>query len=236
MSVWEKLVTIDCSEHIEKKGKFNYLSWAWAWAAVKNVYPESKYHLEDDVVYPDGTMEVRCSVCIGELCHTMWLPVTDYQNNPISSPNAFDINTARMRCLVKCLAMFGLGHYIYAGEDLPKADPYTPEQLAEFKTILANENGPALVVFLKDAGEAARDALFNSAPQGEKTRLKERCRALHKEGIDAAKKTVEYIRVNIAAANFESINEAVAELSSDEHRIVFGMLDEIEKQQITEAS
>ena len=27
-----------------------------------------------------------------------------------------------MRCLVKCLAMFGLGHYIYAGEDLPSAE------------------------------------------------------------------------------------------------------------------
>ena len=33
----------------------------------------------------------------------------------------FDINTAIMRCLVKNLAMFGLGLYIYAGEDLPAA-------------------------------------------------------------------------------------------------------------------
>lgn len=32
----------------------------------------------------------------------------------------FDINTAIMRCLTKNLAMFGLGHYIYAGEDLPQ--------------------------------------------------------------------------------------------------------------------
>lgn len=32
----------------------------------------------------------------------------------------FDINTAIMRCLVKNLAMFGLGLYIYAGEDLPE--------------------------------------------------------------------------------------------------------------------
>lgn len=31
----------------------------------------------------------------------------------------FDINKAIMRCLVKNLAMFGLGLYIYAGEDLP---------------------------------------------------------------------------------------------------------------------
>ena len=33
-----------------------------------------------------------------------------------------DINKAIMRCLVKNLAMFGLGLYIYAGEDLPEAE------------------------------------------------------------------------------------------------------------------
>ena len=31
----------------------------------------------------------------------------------------FDVNKAIMRCLVKNLAMFGLGLYVYAGEDLP---------------------------------------------------------------------------------------------------------------------
>ena len=32
----------------------------------------------------------------------------------------FDINKTIMRCLTKNLAMFGLGLYIYAGEDLPE--------------------------------------------------------------------------------------------------------------------
>lgn len=32
----------------------------------------------------------------------------------------FDVNKALMRCLTKNLAMFGLGLYIYAGEDLPE--------------------------------------------------------------------------------------------------------------------
>ena len=32
----------------------------------------------------------------------------------------FDVNKTVMRCLVKNLAMFGLGLYIYAGEDLPE--------------------------------------------------------------------------------------------------------------------
>ena len=38
----------------------------------------------------------------------------------IEPANMFDINTTIMRCLTKNLAMFGLGHYIYAGEDLPQ--------------------------------------------------------------------------------------------------------------------
>jgi hypothetical protein len=38
----------------------------------------------------------------------------------------FDINTTIMRCLVKNIALFGLGHYIYAGEDLPIQDEQTP--------------------------------------------------------------------------------------------------------------
>ena len=35
----------------------------------------------------------------------------------------FDVNKTIMRCLVKNLAMFGLGIYIYAGEDLPQDEP-----------------------------------------------------------------------------------------------------------------
>jgi hypothetical protein len=34
----------------------------------------------------------------------------------------FDNKTSMMRCLTKNLAMFGLGSYIYAGEDLPMVE------------------------------------------------------------------------------------------------------------------
>ena len=125
-SIWATLSAIDCSAHIEKKGKFSYLAWTWAWAMVKENYPRAYYSLSDDIVYSDGTMEVRVTVGIPEgddiigLTHQMWLPVLDFQNKAIPNPNAFDINSARMRCLVKCLAMFGLGHYIYAGESAPQ--------------------------------------------------------------------------------------------------------------------
>jgi hypothetical protein len=49
----------------------------------------------------------------------MWLPILDNRNQTAMKPNAFQINSTLMRCLTKNLAMHGLGHYIYAGEDLP---------------------------------------------------------------------------------------------------------------------
>ena len=45
----------------------------------------------------------------------------DNTNRAIKNPDARAINDARMRCLVKAIAMHGLGHYIYAGEDIPQA-------------------------------------------------------------------------------------------------------------------
>jgi hypothetical protein len=36
-------------------------------------------------------------------------PVLDAKNRPIEMPNAFDINTSIQRCLVKAIALHGLG-------------------------------------------------------------------------------------------------------------------------------
>ena len=120
--IWEKLSVVDVSDHTEKKGKFTYLSWAWAWAEFSKHYPNCDYKLSDRIL-PDGTMEVGCKMKVfneAEIVkRNMWLPVLNNSNKAIQNPNAFDINTAKMRCLVKCLAMYGLGHYIYAGEDIP---------------------------------------------------------------------------------------------------------------------
>lgn len=44
----------------------------------------------------------------------------EYIEKICEAATMFDINKTIMRCLVKNLAMFGLGLYIYAGEDLPE--------------------------------------------------------------------------------------------------------------------
>lgn len=119
--IWQTLSAIDCSKHIEKKNNLSYLSWAWAWGVLMEYYPEATFEFDTPQSQPDGTMMVFCTVSIGEVSRKMWLPVMDYKNKAIPNPDSFAVNTAMMRCLVKCLALFGLGHYIYAGEDLPQA-------------------------------------------------------------------------------------------------------------------
>lgn len=138
--VFKKLVGVNVGEKIEKKGRFSYLSWSWAWQEVKNKYPDASFEVHDDVVYPDGTREVRVSVTIEGLSHMMWLPVMNNTNNAISNPNARDVSDARMRCLVKAIALHGLGLYIYAGEDIPQAtQPQKPASKPQQKETLPDQ-------------------------------------------------------------------------------------------------
>ncbi len=120
--VWQTLSAINVNNNTQKKGNLTYLSWAWAWSTLMDYFPESVYGFNDRTL-PDGTMEVTCTLIISEgeesVVREMWLPVMDYRNKAIANPDAFQINTAKMRCLAKCISMMGLGMYIYAGEDLP---------------------------------------------------------------------------------------------------------------------
>ena len=49
----------------------------------------------------------------------------DGKNRTLFEPTAFDINSSIQRCLVKAIALHGLGLYIYAGEDLPNGETPT---------------------------------------------------------------------------------------------------------------
>jgi hypothetical protein len=121
-SIWATLSKVDVSDRIEKKGDLSYLSWAWAWGTLMEHYPQAEYSFQEPETAADGSVMIYCTVTIDGLSRQMWLPVMDYRNRAIPSPNAFQVNTARMRCLVKCLGIWGLGWSIYAGEDLPNAE------------------------------------------------------------------------------------------------------------------
>ena len=145
-NVFNELFKVNVNEHVEKKntGKvtLSYLSWSWAWKEVKSRYPDATYEIvkfENGLPYTydenTGYM-VYTKVTIQGITHEMWLPVMDSHNEAmLSKPREvktkynsytvdkctmFDVNKAIMRCLTKNLAMFGLGLYIYSGEDLPE--------------------------------------------------------------------------------------------------------------------
>lgn len=139
---FEEVYKINVNEHTEKKNNLTYLSWAWAWAEFKKAYPDAEYEIKRfenglPYVYDENTgYMVFTSVTAGDLTYEMWLPVMDgankamkkdpytyttkYGEKNVESATMFDVNKTIMRCLVKNLAMFGLGLYIYAGEDLPE--------------------------------------------------------------------------------------------------------------------
>lgn len=120
------------------------------WDGKPYLYDENLGYMVETTIYngedehgPEGTE------------YSMWLPVMNGANKAmkdkpytyavknyktggteekiVEAATMFDINTSIMRCLVKNIAMFGLGLYIYAGEDLPDApfNPMTKEQRDE---------------------------------------------------------------------------------------------------------
>lgn len=160
------LNAVNVNEHTETKDtgkvKLTYLSWAWAWSEVKKRFPDASYEIIKfnglPYVYDEKTgYMVYTTVTIDGITHEMWLPVMDGNNRAmmaepyqvkfkngtavtVQQATMFDVNKAIMRCLTKNLAMFGLGLYIYAGEDLPEASDEVISQPAKKETAKKAEN------------------------------------------------------------------------------------------------
>jgi hypothetical protein len=122
------LQNVNISDLLEKKGSLSYLSWAHAWGEALKIDPAATFHVStfdrgDGVtqVYMDvnGTALVWVTVTLNGKPMTCQLPVMDNKNKAITNPDAFAVNTAIMRCMVKAIALHGLGLYVYKGEDLP---------------------------------------------------------------------------------------------------------------------
>ena len=129
------LLKINVNDHTEKKNGLTYLSWAWAWAEVLKADPKANFKVEmfdgTPLMSVGNSFMVWVTVTMFDKPMTCMLPVLDFRNKPIPTPNSFDVNTSIMRCLVKAIAMHGLGLYIYAGEDLPETD--TEAEIKEVK-------------------------------------------------------------------------------------------------------
>jgi len=127
-SVFKTLYATNVNEHIEKKGAFSYLSWPYAVAQLRLADPSASWEVKrfaDGLPYQKTELGVFVEVAVTSQGVTLSQihPVLDNKNRPLLEPSAFEINTSIQRCLVKAVALHGLGLYIYAGEDLPQAEP-----------------------------------------------------------------------------------------------------------------
>jgi hypothetical protein len=124
------LSAINVKQMAEKKGKFNYLSWANAWALLKENHPDANrtvYESEHTGLnyFTDGkTASVKVGITVWQdpedIEHIDYLPIMDYRNNsiPLEKITSMDVNTAIQRSTAKAIAMHGLGISIFKGEDL----------------------------------------------------------------------------------------------------------------------
>ena len=166
MNKFLELLKLNVNDKTEKRSngstELTYLSWSYAVAEFTKAYPDFKYEIKmfNGLPYTfdekTGYM-VFTSITADNQTKDMWLPVMDsnnkamkdkpyeyttkYGKKTVAPATMFDINKTIMRCLVKNMAMFGLGLYIYAGEDLPEQeDKPTPKQ--EPKVVRLNNLEP----------------------------------------------------------------------------------------------
>lgn len=171
-----ELYGLNVNKYTENKNGLKYLSWAYAWAEFKKIHPDANYEIKKfennmPFIYDEvlGYM-VFTSVTAGGLTYEMWLPVMDSANKSmkaqpytydtkykkgliVDAATMFDINKTIMRCLVKNLAMFGLGLYIYAGEDLPEEEKTEEDKgIADLKEkVIDNVKADAMISAFKAA-------------------------------------------------------------------------------------
>ena len=80
----------------------------------------------------------------------------NYVEKEVMPATMFDINKTIMRCLVKNLAMFGLGIYIYAGEDLPEGYEISKEEAEKVVITFGKHKGKTL----KEIAETDENYLY----------------------------------------------------------------------------
>ena len=137
-STFKELTSINVKDKVEKKGRFDYLSWAYAWAIVKDKYHDSNrtvYESEHTGLnyFSDGsTAYVKVGITIGGTEHIDYLPIMGHNNQSLSIDKitSFAVNKTIQRSTVKAIAMHGLGLSLWAGEDLADISETAPRKVS----------------------------------------------------------------------------------------------------------
>ena len=236
-SIFSKLSAVNVNEFKEKKGKFDYLSWTDAWAELMKHYPTATHEMLEDIHYPDGSMEVRSSVTIDGHTLKMFLPVIDHRNNAIAHPNAFDVNKNRMRCLVKNIAMHGLGLYIFQGEDFPEEPQvtFTQEQRDNLIDLMSKSDGWGLKKLSSDFGGDVMTELFNSFKKGEVSKNKDMARSLIAAANKELRESMAFIENTLNDPDIDSkgaIDEHLSEMNKIQLAFTKAGLNEVQLRQL----
>jgi hypothetical protein len=143
-STFKTLAALNVKDRVEKKGRFDYLSWAYAWAMIKDQYPSANrkvYESEHTGLnyFTDGnTGYVKVGVTINDVEHVDYLPIMNHNNQSLSIEKitSFAVNKTIQRSTVKAIAMHGLGLSLWAGEDLVGISEEAPAVKATKKPTL----------------------------------------------------------------------------------------------------
>lgn len=146
---FNELNTRDVSEHVDKKQGLSYLSWAYVQQELTKLDENFQHRFiefpstdsdREDIFLPYLKTEEGYMVCaeitLFGVTKREWLPVLNYKNQtiPKGSATTFDINKSMKRSFVKCAAQFGLGNYLYLGEDGPE-QPFEAASDDELKDV-----------------------------------------------------------------------------------------------------
>ena len=180
--IYDALSSVDLTGYTEERKGLTYLSWSRAYDQAMRRYPGLEYKVW---TFGDDKLPFQYDPILGYMVHTeitirgvtrdMWLPVLDSNNKAmkadsytydtknqkgikVEAATFYDINKAIMRCLTKNLAMFGLGIYIYNGDDLPEA---SSEEFVD--------NGPSDIVrdLIQKISETGSRMIANGAERDE---------------------------------------------------------------------
>lgn len=125
---------------VEKKGKFDYLSWAYAQKLAKIFDEKCTWRIikNDNGSFIHNGFLLLEMTFLGQT-EQHFFPILDNYNKPIQNPNPFQINTSQMRGFAKLFAMIsGFGLSLYVGEDLAYLDEEKEKKEKCIKWIVDN--------------------------------------------------------------------------------------------------
>lgn len=155
VSIFTKLNGIDVSSKVKTKNGLTYLSWSSAVAEVKKLYPDMEIKIYPQVMdqfgntrfwHDDGkTGWVEVGVTINGKEEREVLAIMDFKNKSIPAENitSTDANKAIKRCMVKAIALHGMGLYVYEGEDLPEDVTKAAQLQTEILELMKKKIGTA---------------------------------------------------------------------------------------------